>query len=139
MQAVKDWEQPTTKKDVKSFLGLKSYYKKFVPNYSEIATPLTDLTARKKPEKVVWSTECDRAFNALKAALCSDPVLRNPDFNREFVLQTDASDRGLVAVLSQYDDDGKDHSVLFLSRKLLPREQNYATIEKVFGHQMGNM
>jgi len=66
----------------------------------------------------------------LKTVLCSDPVLRNPDFDKEFVLQTDASERGLGAVHSQYDSEGEDYPVLFLSRKLLPREQNYATIEK---------
>ena len=63
-------------------------------------------------------------------ALCSDPVLRNPDFDKEFVLQTDASERGLGAVVSQYDSEGEDHPGLYLSWKLFPREQNYATIEK---------
>ena len=66
----------------------------------------------------------------LKHHLCSSPVLRNTDFDRPFVLQTDASDHGVGAVLSQVDDAGEEHPVTFYSRKLLPREERYSTIEK---------
>ena len=130
VEAVVNWEPPKTKKDVKSFLGLTGYYRKFVPNYADIAAPLSDLTRKKQPEKVMWTRECEEAFEKLKTVLCSEPVLKNPDFEKEFILQTDASDRGLGAVLSQLDKDGKDHPILYLSRKLYPREENYATIEK---------
>ncbi|XP_071944659.1 uncharacterized protein [Antedon mediterranea] len=130
VEAVVQWEKPKTKKDVKSFLGLTGYYRKFIPNYADIAAPLTDLTGKKHPDKIKWTPECEDALVKLKQALCSDPVLRNPDFNAEFILQTDASDRGLGAVLSQLGPDGTDHPVLYLSRKMFPREQNYATIEK---------
>ena len=130
VEAVANKTQPKTKKDVKSFLGLTGYYRKFVPNYADIAAPLSDLTRKKQPEKVVWTDKCEEAFQKLKTMLCSEPVLKNPDFEKEFILQTDASDRGLGAVLSQLDDDGKDHPILYLSRKLYPREENYATIEK---------
>ena len=101
-----------------------------MPNYAEIAAPLTDLTTKKKPDKIKRTSECEKAFKDLKIALYSEPVLRNPDFDKEFVLQTDASETGLQAVHSQYDCEGEDHPVLYLSLKLLPREQNYATIEK---------
>jgi hypothetical protein len=130
VEAVVNWEPPKTKKDVKSFLGLTGYYRKFVPNYADIAAPLSDLTRKKQPEKVMWTRECEEAFEKLKTVLCSEPVLKNPDFEKEFILQTDASDRGLGAVLSQLDKEGKDHPILYLSRKLYPREENYATIEK---------
>ena len=110
-----DWEQLKTEKDVKSFLGLTGYYRKFVPNYAEIAAPLTDLTTKKKPDKIKWTSECEKAFEDLKIALCSDPVLRNPDSDKAFVLQPDASERELGAVLSQYDSEGEDHPVLYLS------------------------
>ena len=70
------------------------------------------------------------SFGALKDALCQSPVLQSPDFNRPFVLQTDASDRGIGAVLSQIADDGSEHPVAYYSRKLLPREERYSTIEK---------
>ena len=77
-----------------------------------------------------WTVECDRAYNTLKEALCQSPILCSPDFDKEFVLQTDASDIGVGAVLSQMDEDGKDRPVAHFSRKLLPREQRYSTIEK---------
>uniref|UniRef100_A0A1X7VWZ0 Reverse transcriptase/retrotransposon-derived protein RNase H-like domain-containing protein n=1 Tax=Amphimedon queenslandica TaxID=400682 RepID=A0A1X7VWZ0_AMPQE len=71
--------------------------------------------------------DCEQSFRALKAALTSSPVLRSPDFTRPFVLQTDALDYGVGAVLSQCDYQGFDHPVLYFSRKLLPKEQHYAT------------
>ena len=79
---------------------------------------------------MVWSPECETAFQELKAKLCTTPVLHNPDFEKEFTLQTDASDRGIGAVLSQQDGDGNDYPIAYFSRKLLPREQRYSTVEK---------
>ena len=130
VEAVKAFPVPETKKQVRSFLGLTGYYRKFIPNYAQIATPLTDLTRKNSATHVKWTSACSEAFTALKQFLCSAPVLRSPDFTREFVLQTDASDRGVGAVLSQLDDEGNDHPVAFFSRKLLPREEKYSTIEK---------
>ena len=91
---------------------------------------LTDLTRKNSPSKVVWNPECERAFQSLKEALGSASVLRSPDFNRRFILQTDASHCRVGAVLIQYDDDGTEHPVAFYSRKLLPREERYSTVEK---------
>ena len=130
MEAVEVFPVPETKKQVRSFLGLTGYYRKFIPNYVQIAAPLTDLTRKNSATQVKWTSECNEAFKALKQLLCSAPVLRSPDFTREFVLQSDASDRGVGAVLSQLDDEGDDHPVTFFSRKLLPREEKYSTIEK---------
>ncbi len=129
VEAIETWDQPKTKRDVRAFLGVSGYYRKFIPHYADIAAPLTDLTRKKCPEVVEWTPACEKAFQTLKDALCSEPILKMPDFTLEFILQTDASDRGLGAVLSQVFD-GKEHPVVYLSRKLLPREQNYATIEK---------
>ena len=83
---------------MRRFLGLTGYYRKFIPDY---AAPLTDLTRKSKPNRVAWTTECDRAFQELKLILCSSPVLASPDFTRPFTLQTGASDCGVGAVLSQ--------------------------------------
>ena len=80
--------------------------------------------------QVQWTEECDRAFNKLKQQLCSAPVLSSPDFSRPFLLQTDVSERGVGAVLSQRSDQGEDHPIAYLSKKLLPREERYSTIEK---------
>ena len=118
LQAVRDFPTSITKKQVRTFLGLTGYYRKFIANYAEIATPLTDLTRKSTLNKVAWSPACEKAFEILKKALCSTSVLRSPDFGRPFILQTDASNRGIGAVLSQHDDDGTEHPIAFYSRKL---------------------
>ena len=80
-----------------------------------IATPLTDLTRKSQPNKVVWTPDCTESFQKLKNALCSAPILQSPNFDEKFILQTDASDRGIGAVLSQLDEDGMDHPVSYFS------------------------
>ena len=130
IEAVAQFATPQTKKEVRMFLGLTGYYRKFIENYSSIAAPLTDLTKKSAPRKVVWTAGCEQAFQELKKCLCGSPVLRSPDFTKTFILQTDASDRGVGAVLSQQDEEGHDHPIAYFSRKLLPREEKYSTIEK---------
>ena len=130
LQAVKTFPLPETKRQVRGFLGLTGYYRRFIPDYSSRAAPLTDLTRKSAPNTVKWSQQCNEAFETLKQCLCSGPVLRSPDFDKTFVLQTDASDRGVGAVLSQFGDDGEEHPIGYYSRKLLPREERYSTVEK---------
>jgi hypothetical protein len=101
VSTIRNFSQSLTKKHVHSFLGLTGYYRKFIPRYATLALPLTDATRKDQPNKVVWSVECEVAFQALKAALCSHTVLMSPNFHKEFILQTDVSDRGVGAVLSQ--------------------------------------
>ena len=127
---VQSYPVPATKKNVRAFLGLVGYYRRFVPDFASIATPLTNLTKKRYPEKVVWDDACEGAFQKLKAALVAKPVLKVADPTEPFVLQTDASNFGLGAVLSQNGDDGCEHPVAYASRKLLPREVNYAVVEK---------
>ena len=130
LEAVENFPVPKTKKEVRSFLGLTGYYRRFVKDYAAMAVPLTNLTRKEYPETVVWTEECDKAFNALKNMLTSTPVLSSPDFEKTFILQTDASNYGVGAVLSQTDADGLEHPIAYFSRKLLDREQKYSTIEK---------
>ena len=130
IEAVQNFEQPTTKTRVRFFLGLTGYYRKFIPDYATIAAPLSDLTSKAKPNQVVWTPECADAFDRLRHILCSFPVLKSPEWDKPFILQTDASGRGVGAVLSQAGDDGGDRPVAYFSRKLLPREERYSTIEK---------
>lgn len=130
ISAVTSYPEPKTKKQVRGFLGLTGYYRKFIQNYAEKAAPLTDLTKKKLPDKVTWTKECERAFKTLKTALCQTPILRSPDFDKNFILQTDASDIGIGAVMSQLDEEGQDYPLAYYSRKLLPREQKYSTVEK---------
>ena len=130
VSAVVNFPQPVTKTDVRSFLGLVGYYRKYIPNFASIAAPLTDLTKKGKPTRVEWTKECAEATCTLKEYLTREPVLVNPDFSKGFILQTDASDRGLGAVLSQLHSEGNECAITFLSKKLLPREQSYSTVEK---------
>jgi transposase InsO family protein len=130
---IKNFPQPETKKQVRSFIGLVSYYNRFIPNYSETAAPLTDLTKKGHPNRVRWSDNCENAFLKLKEAMSISPVLRAPDYDSDFFLQVDASDRGLGAILYQLDDAGFEHPVIYASRKLLDRERKYAAVEECLG------
>ena len=130
LRAIEQFQRPKTKKQIRTFLGLTGYYRRFIPNYATIAASLTNMTKKLEPEIVNWTTEGIKAFNKLKEILSSSPVMRNPDFSRPFILQTDASEVGVGAVLSQTDTEGYDHPVAYFSRKLLSREQKYSTIEK---------
>ena len=130
VQSVEHWPTPETKKQVRAFLGLTGYYRKFIPNYASTAAPLTDLTRKFAPNKISWTAQCEVAFKQLKAVLCSSPVLYSPNFEKEFVLQTDASDRGVGAVLNQMGDDNLEHPMAYFSKKLLPREEKYSTVEE---------
>ena len=103
--------RPRTKKEVRQFLGLAGYYRQFVPNFSDLASPLTDLTRKRAPDTVQWSEPCQVSFEAIKTALCGKSVLYAPNFDLPFSLQTDASDRGLGAVLTQ-QVEGVDRPVL---------------------------
>ena len=128
MEAVQCFQRPETKTQVNSFIGLTSYYRKFVPDYASIATPLTNLLHKKQPERVTWSDECEAAFQKLKATLVTSPVLKVPEANKPFIVHSDASDVGLGAVLSQVGED-EEHPIAYASRKLKPREVRYSTIE----------
>ncbi|KAJ8044259.1 hypothetical protein HOLleu_11669 [Holothuria leucospilota] len=121
--------RPTTKKEVRSFVGLSNYYRKFIPNFAALAAPLTDLTKARGTREVKWGPPQQRAFDTLKERLSSSPILHLPDPSKTFILKTDASDIGLGAVLMQRDAD-QCFPIYYASRKLLPRERNYAVIER---------
>ncbi|KAK7934242.1 hypothetical protein WMY93_005138 [Mugilogobius chulae] len=121
MEAIRSFPVPTTKRKVRGFIGLVGWYRKFVPHFSERSAVLTNLTKKNVPNKVRWTEECEQAFNDLKEAVCTEPVLASPDFSQPFILQTDASQTGLGAVLLQ-EREGERRPVVFLSRRLLDRE-----------------
>src|SRR5271163_2641241 len=124
---IKDWPAPTNVSEVRSFLGLASYYRKFVQGFSAIAIPLTALLHKDKTFQ--WTTPEQTAFDALKEKLTSAPVLLLPDPNKSFTITTDTSDFAIGTVLTQ--DKGKgEQPVAYESRKLFPAEQNYAVHEK---------
>lgn len=126
---IKNAPRPVTKKQLRSFLGLSGYYRKFIPHYATIASPLTDLTRKGQPNTLHWMDEHERAFTELKRHISNPPVLLLPDVQSTFILRSDASNTGLGAVLLQ-EADGEKRPVAFASRKLIPREQKFSTIEK---------
>ena len=128
VQAIVDFTPPSTKKELLRFLGMCGFYRKFVPNFSEITLPLTDLL--KKGVTFQWSEYCEAAFQKLKTILLSDPVLTAPDFDKSFQLATDASDQGVGAVLLQLDAEGRQKPIAYFSKKLNRYQRNYSTVEK---------
>ena len=117
--AIATCPRPKTKKEVRRFLGLAGYYRRFIPAFSVLTSPLTDLTRKGASDPVQWTELCQRAFERVKEALCGEPLLFTPNF----------SDRGLGAVLTQ-QVEGVDRPVLYISRKLSQREAKYSTVEK---------
>ncbi|KAK3768221.1 hypothetical protein RRG08_031753 [Elysia crispata] len=115
---------PTIKKEVQRICGLLNYYRRFIPHFSELARPLTDLTRCRG--KIVWTAECQKS---VKILLTSEPILRIPDLSKSFVVQADASQYAIGAVLMQ-QHDGVLLPCYYASRKLLDREVQYAIIEK---------
>ena len=126
--SVSNWPQPRNKKDVRAFLGLTGYYRKFIPEYSAIAAPLTDLT--RETVKFEWSEKEQVAFDDLKKRLTSAAVLAHPDPSRQYVVSTDASGFAISGVLMQDQADGARRPVAYFSRKLNPAEKRYPTHEK---------
>ena len=114
VEAIRDFKVPQTKKDVRAFLGLVGYYRKFIPNFAEISACLTDHTKNIAPARVRWQPQHQTAFNKLKLSLQKEPILVCPDYTKPFWLKTDASDKGIGAVLSQRDNTGTDHPVAIL-------------------------
>lgn len=122
--SVQNWPVPTTVTEVKSFLGLAGYYRKFIPNFSEIASSLTELTIKCK--KFVWTDNCQTAFDRLVELLTSAPVLAFPKRTGEFIIDTDASANGIGAVLSQVQD-GEERVIAYSSKTLNDSQRKYCT------------
>ena len=129
IEAVLQWPVPVTVTNVRSFLGLTNYYRRFLKGYAKIARPLTNLisgeNADKKKALVVWTPKCQQAFEQLKKLCTEAPMLAYPDFMKPFKLHIDACDRGLGAILYQDQPDGKEKPISFASRSLNKAESNY--------------
>ncbi len=125
VQAVLDWPQPQTVKELQRFLGFANFYRRFIRNFSSIASPLTAMTKR-NTSRLVWPPEALQAFKELKARFTSAPILRHPDPERQFTVEVDASNTGVGAVLSQRQGEpAKLYPCAFFSRKLSAAERNY--------------
>jgi reverse transcriptase-like protein len=137
IQGVANWSPPKTITEVHQFLGFTGYYRYFIPNYSKVAKPLLDLT--KKTFTWKWGTKQMKAFKTLKTLMCHKSVLIQPNLNKCFYLQTDASTYGVGAILLQasgFDPDGEENTppknskpklypVAYYSTTFTPMERNY--------------
>ena len=130
IQAVIDYPVPTNVKELRQFLGLANYYRRFVQDYSRIASALFKLTQKAVHQSFNWTEQCTVAFKELKKKLTTPPILAFPRFDREFLLATDASDSAIGAVLSQVHDNGTEKVIAYWSRQLSKAERNYSTIER---------
>ena len=126
---VSNWPVPRTSKELQSFLGLASYYRRFVKDFAHIASPLHALTEKGREWVYMWSKECNDAFFDLKKCLVSSPILTLPDFSLPFVLDTDASRDGLGAVLAQ-NVDRVERVVAYASRALSRTEKKYCAMRR---------
>lgn len=127
VEAVREFPAPQNLKQLRQFLGLSSYYRRFIPKFAKVAQPLHRLT--KKDTAFEWDAACQEAFETLKRKLTKAPVLAYPSFDKDFALETDASIQGIGAVLSQQQSDGRLHPVAYASRALSPAESRYSITE----------
>lgn len=127
VKAILDIPSPRNITEVRRIIGISSWYRRFLPTFSTIIAPMTELL--RKHKKWHWSDDCEKSFQFIKDALVSAPVLSCPDFSKPFVVQTDASSYGIGAVLSQKFEDG-EHVICYISRSLSRAERNYSTTER---------
>ena len=120
LDKVASYPCPKSIKDVRAFLGLCNYYRRFVKGFANIARPLNELL--QKDTEFQWTEECSNAFNTLRKHLTSEPiVLKFPDFSKQFILYTDASDYAIGYVFGQKDDDNKEHVIAYSGRSYRSR------------------
>jgi len=127
ISAVKDYPPPKSTKQLRRFLGMAGWYRRFIKDFSVLTVPLTDLL--KKGQKFAWNNQAQLAFETLKEKLCTAPVLTSPNYEKPFIIQCDASQLGVGAVLSQANEEGFEIPIAYFSQKLNKAQQNYSTTE----------
>lgn len=127
IEAVRKYPRPTNKKEVKSFTAFVNYYRRFIQNYVELASPLNKLTGKR--QEFIWTEECEKAFQGMRDKLISPQILQYPNFEEEFIVTVDASNMECGAVLSQ-EINGNDLPIAYVSRTFQKGEKNKPTIEK---------
>ena len=110
---VKNFAKPTNLTELRGFIGLASYYHRFIQDFATIVEPMNHLLRKDIP--YIWNEDCQKAFETLKEKLTTAPILIYPDFTKPFLLYTDASYQGLGAVLAQLDDEGHEHIIAYAS------------------------
>lgn len=134
IRAVREYPTPTKLKDVRTFLGLTSYYRRFIKNYATIAEPLISLTRTTDHRPFAWSSMCQQSFDHLRSLLSEAPIIAYPQFDKPFILQVDASDVGISAILAQKlidpDNIKREHVIGYASRTLSSVERRYSATER---------
>jgi len=128
VQGIADWPEPTSVKELRSFLGFGNFYRKFIAQYSAVAKPLYDLLQKGVP--FIWTKACRMAFRTLKRLFSEEPVLMIPDPTCPFQIETDASKHATGAVLTQTDRNGDRHPCAFISKTFSPAERNYEIYDR---------
>ncbi|KAL0171213.1 hypothetical protein M9458_031524, partial [Cirrhinus mrigala] len=114
VEGIRRSPRPRSKKEMRSFLGLVGWYRRIIPDFATIATPLTNLSTKAKKNPTEWTEDCEADFRTLKEKICSSPVLQSPDFNQRFLVQVDASATGVGAVLAQ-GEVGAEKTVVYIN------------------------
>jgi len=130
---IKEWKKPETMRELTSFMGFTSYYRRFIKNFSSIAEPIECIMKRAKQfknKKIAWTEEMAQSFQKLKEELCTAPVLNSPNKTDLFILDTDASQSSVGAVLSQRNSDGQEKVVAYASNRLSKCETKYCATRK---------
>jgi hypothetical protein len=128
VEAIQEWQAPTTVRGVRGFLGFANFYRKFIPHFARHAEPLVQLT--KKDAKFTWGQEQEKSFCTLKDAFLSEEVLVPFNSERRTILECDSSGHAIGGTLSQEDENGVLCTVAYLSKKLLSHEANYPIHDK---------
>jgi len=128
IRTIKEWKEPTNVKGIQSFLSFANFYRCFIRDYSKITTPLSSLTRKEKGWE--WSDKQQEAFETLKKAMITEPILQHFDPERPVTIETDASDYAIGAICSQPNEKGILHPVAYYSRKLKDPERNYDIHDK---------
>lgn len=127
MEPIVNFPTPKSVKDIRRFMGMAGWYRRFIGNFASLSAPITNLL--KKSKRFTWTAEADESFANLKNALITAPVLRNPNFDLPFTIQTDSSDNAVAGVLTQ-SENGLEYVVAYASQKLNAAQRNYMTCEK---------
>lgn len=128
VQAIREWPTPKTVKEVQAFLGFANFYHRFICDYSKIAVPLTTLTQKNQPFQ--WTQLIQEAFEEIQSRFLKAPLLIHPNFEKPFIVETEASDTATRGILSQHGEDGHLHPCAFRSSKMTLAERNYDIYDK---------
>jgi len=129
IQSIQEFPQPSSAKQMRRFLGMTGWYRRFIQNYAQTAAPLHDCLKKDRIKKFELSEEAIKAFELLKTSMATAPVLVTPDFKKPFTIQCDASTTGVGGVLFQTIDEGGEHPIAYMSAKSNKAQRNYSITE----------